>query len=245
MVKADAHAAYARREQELTPEVHARGGASRRALGAGPQVARAPVRDGLPARGRQPARLRPARPADRVSARGLRHVHRDDGRASRKRLGQQPVQPAGAGAGEPDRVRGRRGGPGSGRPGDQPGPAPRSAASPPVRTAGARRGAATAAPAAAGRQPARHRQPARRAASRAGRGDRRAGLPAGLARGLARPQRSGNLSYSAPSEDASGRAQHTTGSASSTSYANVGRNAPCPCGSGRKFKQCHGDPRNR
>ncbi|HEX4656604.1 MAG TPA: SEC-C metal-binding domain-containing protein [Streptosporangiaceae bacterium] len=25
----------------------------------------------------------------------------------------------------------------------------------------------------------------------------------------------------------------------------MGRNAPCPCGSGRKFKQCHGDPRNR
>lgn len=23
-------------------------------------------------------------------------------------------------------------------------------------------------------------------------------------------------------------------------YANVGRNAPCPCGSGKKFKQCHG-----
>ena len=23
-------------------------------------------------------------------------------------------------------------------------------------------------------------------------------------------------------------------------YAHVGRNDPCPCGSGRKFKQCHG-----
>jgi preprotein translocase subunit SecA len=73
-------------------------------------------------------------------------------------------------------------------------------------------------------------------------------LPAGLARGLARPKRSGQLSYSAPSEDGSGEAEHkTTGavSASSAEYANVGRNAPCPCGSGRKFKQCHGDPRNR
>jgi uncharacterized protein YecA (UPF0149 family) len=28
-------------------------------------------------------------------------------------------------------------------------------------------------------------------------------------------------------------------------FAKVGRNAPCPCGSGRRFKQCHGDPRNR
>jgi preprotein translocase subunit SecA len=27
-------------------------------------------------------------------------------------------------------------------------------------------------------------------------------------------------------------------------FANVARNAPCPCGSGRKFKRCHGDPRN-
>jgi preprotein translocase subunit SecA len=23
------------------------------------------------------------------------------------------------------------------------------------------------------------------------------------------------------------------------------RNAPCPCGSGKKYKRCHGDPRNR
>jgi preprotein translocase subunit SecA len=70
-------------------------------------------------------------------------------------------------------------------------------------------------------------------------------LPAGLARGLARPQRQGSLSYTAPSDDASGRAEHSTGSAAGGSYANVGRNAPCPCGSGKKFKQCHGDPRNR
>jgi preprotein translocase subunit SecA len=69
-------------------------------------------------------------------------------------------------------------------------------------------------------------------------------LPAGLARGLARPARTGQLSYSAPSEDGSGTAQHTT-TAGDGEYANVGRNAPCPCGSGRKFKRCHGDPRNR
>src|SRR5690606_18801911 len=28
-------------------------------------------------------------------------------------------------------------------------------------------------------------------------------------------------------------------------FGDVPRNAPCPCGSGRKFKRCHGDPRNR
>jgi preprotein translocase subunit SecA len=27
--------------------------------------------------------------------------------------------------------------------------------------------------------------------------------------------------------------------------AETSRNAPCPCGSGKKFKRCHGDPRNR
>jgi preprotein translocase subunit SecA len=30
-----------------------------------------------------------------------------------------------------------------------------------------------------------------------------------------------------------------------TGYGDVPRNAPCPCGSGKKFKRCHGDPRNR
>jgi preprotein translocase subunit SecA len=70
-------------------------------------------------------------------------------------------------------------------------------------------------------------------------------LPAGLARGMDRPRRSGQLSYSAPSEDSTGHAEHKTMAASGADYANVGRNAPCPCGSGRKFKQCHGDPRKR
>jgi preprotein translocase subunit SecA len=70
-------------------------------------------------------------------------------------------------------------------------------------------------------------------------------LPAGLGRGLARPQRPANLSYTAPSEDATGHAQHSNARASDAKYAGVGRNAPCPCGSGKKYKMCHGDPRNR
>jgi preprotein translocase subunit SecA len=92
------------------------------------------------------------------------------------------------------------------------------------------------------RQPGQHRAGAATAQEPAN-GDDADALPAGLARGLARPKRAGQLSYSAPSEDASGTAQHTT--MSEAEYANVGRNAPCPCGSGKKFKQCHGDPRNR
>ncbi len=91
------------------------------------------------------------------------------------------------------------------------------------------------------REPARQAQQPAAAASQ----EAEPGIPAGLARGLARPQRSGSLSYSAPAEDASGRAGHSTASAVGGDYANVGGNAPCPCGSGRKFKLCHGDPRNR
>jgi preprotein translocase subunit SecA len=105
--------------------------------------------------------------------------------------------------------------------------------------------APAAQPAQPGRKAGRHAaQPARGEEQAAATVDEPA-LPAGLARGLARPQRQGNLSYSAPSDDASGRAAHSTGSATGADYANVGRNAPCPCGSGKKFKQCHGDPRNR
>ncbi len=72
-------------------------------------------------------------------------------------------------------------------------------------------------------------------------------VPAGLAaRGLDRPQRRGRLQYTSPSDDGSGQAQQrTTSSSGSADYAKVGRNAPCPCGSGRKYKLCHGDPRNR
>jgi preprotein translocase subunit SecA len=111
------------------------------------------------------------------------------------------------------------------------------------------RHAAQPQPAVQPRQPAQVRQNApQRAdgpAQQPAAADRNANIPAGLARGLARPQRSGDLNYSAPNEDGSGLAEHKTVAADGASFANVGRNAPCPCGSGRKFKQCHGDPRNR
>ena len=70
-------------------------------------------------------------------------------------------------------------------------------------------------------------------------------MPAAFARGLAQPKRPGRLQYSAPSEDGSGAAVQSTGSGASADYSKVGRNEPCPCGSGKKFKLCHGDPRNR
>jgi preprotein translocase subunit SecA len=99
------------------------------------------------------------------------------------------------------------------------------------------------------RQGARQRgepQPGARPAPAAAAGQDGPAVPAALAgRGLDRPQRPGRLHYTAPSEDGSGSAQQRDASTAGTDYSKVGRNAPCPCGSGRKFKQCHGDPRNR
>nr|WP_281170763.1 preprotein translocase subunit SecA [Nakamurella lactea] len=72
--------------------------------------------------------------------------------------------------------------------------------------------------------------------------------PAALrAKGL-EDREAAQLSYSGPSEDggtattrtAKGRPKAETGSATSTKEP--ARNAPCPCGSGKKYKQCHGRP---
>ena len=49
------------------------------------------------------------------------------------------------------------------------------------------------------------------------------------------------LQYSAPNEDGSVE-RH---SESNDEYAGTSRNAPCPCGSGKKYKKCHGDPAHR
>jgi preprotein translocase subunit SecA len=74
-------------------------------------------------------------------------------------------------------------------------------------------------------------------------------IPAGLTpRGLTAPQRSSRLQYSAPSEEGTGQSEQRTESAGGAGGApsgRVGRNDLCPCGSGRKYKRCHGDPRNR
>jgi preprotein translocase subunit SecA len=45
-----------------------------------------------------------------------------------------------------------------------------------------------------------------------------------------------NLTYVAPSEDGSQQVDRTQ----STGEKQVGRNDPCPCGSGKKYKRCHG-----
>jgi preprotein translocase subunit SecA len=65
-------------------------------------------------------------------------------------------------------------------------------------------------------------------------------LPAGLG-----PRRAQQLQYSAPSVDGGAHVETSRGPASGDQFARVGRNDPCPCGSGRKYKRCHGDPRMR
>ena len=55
-------------------------------------------------------------------------------------------------------------------------------------------------------------------------------------KGLITPKSVAALQYSGPSE--SGEVKTT--SVSNDAYANVGRNEPCPCGSGTKYKKCHG-----
>jgi preprotein translocase subunit SecA len=61
-------------------------------------------------------------------------------------------------------------------------------------------------------------------------------------KGLEAPKQA-PLSYSAPSLDASakdGGPAKAAKSATVTGTKDTPRNAPCPCGSGKKYKQCHG-----
>lgn len=53
------------------------------------------------------------------------------------------------------------------------------------------------------------------------------------AKGVAESKRQENLSYSAPSE--------TGATEMATANSGISRNAPCPCGSGKKYKRCHGE----
>ena len=65
-----------------------------------------------------------------------------------------------------------------------------------------------------------------------------ASAPEPLAKGLERRAEAA-LSYSAPDE--TGEVTQTS-SAPAVAAEKVGRNQPCPCGSGKKYKMCHGRP---
>ncbi|TCC64139.1 preprotein translocase subunit SecA [Kribbella pittospori] len=57
-----------------------------------------------------------------------------------------------------------------------------------------------------------------------------------------RPQR---LSYSAPTIDGDDEvSHHQEGDEGGLMYAGTPRNVACPCGSGKKYKRCHGDPQS-
>ena len=56
------------------------------------------------------------------------------------------------------------------------------------------------------------------------------------AKGLQQPETPTHLRYTAPSESGSSDSPATQ----SSSTHDVSRNAPCPCGSGKKYKRCHG-----
>ena len=55
----------------------------------------------------------------------------------------------------------------------------------------------------------------------------------------ARAERISNVTYTHPNEDGS-VAQETDPATVAAQVPKVGRNDPCPCGSGKKYKQCHG-----
>lgn len=62
------------------------------------------------------------------------------------------------------------------------------------------------------------------------------------AKGLQPQRQPQKLAYSAPTEDGEVEVRGGTATAEDDEFANVGRNAKCPCGSGKKFKMCHGRP---
>jgi preprotein translocase subunit SecA len=71
----------------------------------------------------------------------------------------------------------------------------------------------------------------------------KASTPRVTAKGLDTPKKPQNLSYSAPDETGH---EEVRGPGAATNaddeFAGTGRNALCPCGSGEKYKRCHGAP---
>jgi preprotein translocase subunit SecA len=77
-----------------------------------------------------------------------------------------------------------------------------------------------------------------------------------LPEAFGRPERPQQLQYTAPTVDGSGGVVQSAGPMSRTavgegarpgeaSGSDQSRNSLCSCGSGKKYKRCHGDPRNR
>ncbi len=230
----DAHAAYERREEELGAEVDAGDRAAGAAQRHRPEVAGAPLRDGLSQGGRGAARVRAAEPGRGVPARGLHDVPDHAGR-HQGGVGPAGLPRGGADPGTGGDARGAagdapRGGEGAGAGSGTGHPDGRAAAVHPalLRTHDRR-----------GRWRRRGRRAAgagsqRRPRARAGRGPQVGARPT---IGTTPGRRAGGR----PSPVPPGRRQSAPGQVVGSSPS---RNAPCPCGSGKKYKRCHGAPGN-
>jgi preprotein translocase subunit SecA len=62
------------------------------------------------------------------------------------------------------------------------------------------------------------------------------------AKGLQTAKAPEKLTYTAPSEDGEAEVRNETVTNAGDPYAGISRNALCPCGSGKKYKRCHGAP---
>jgi preprotein translocase subunit SecA len=62
------------------------------------------------------------------------------------------------------------------------------------------------------------------------------------AKGLDAPKAPAKLTYSAPSEDGEAAVIGHTVTNEDDEFAGISRNELCPCGSGKKYKRCHGAP---
>ncbi|WP_067129311.1 preprotein translocase subunit SecA [Microtetraspora malaysiensis] len=66
-----------------------------------------------------------------------------------------------------------------------------------------------------------------------------------IARALRQPARPSEMVYTAPGETGDVEVSRVRSTPEQrAAYGNVERNSPCPCGSGKKYKRCHGDPKN-
>ncbi len=72
--------------------------------------------------------------------------------------------------------------------------------------------------------------------------DHAAHVPHIRAKGLGEVRPPANLTYTAPSEDGEAEVRGVTVASEDDPYAGMSRNAECPCGSGKKYKKCHGAP---
>ncbi|HEX6875675.1 MAG TPA: preprotein translocase subunit SecA [Nocardioidaceae bacterium] len=63
-----------------------------------------------------------------------------------------------------------------------------------------------------------------------------------VAKGLEAPKAPQRLSYTAPDEIGEAEVRGAGAADEEDEFSGVGRNALCPCGSGKKYKKCHGAP---